>query len=259
MRSGRRQAQIATVDSAAEIALPSHARSDGNGLPRSRTAASRRVGRREDREHGKGCDAVVAGPGMSEGPMAAAAIADAVAQADLGGRSRSTRPCFASCRGTTRPRRECGAADAPAPCRRDGGAARLRRAEEVEADPLGCGPPRCEALRRVVLVKGAVSHIVAPPTGELDLSRRRARARRFGQRRHAGRHRRRPARARRRSADRLAVGVWLHGEAGACCRARSGRSAFLAREIPAKSRRCSRASASCLVRSSSSPTSRRRG
>ena len=102
---------------------------------------------------------------------------------------------------------------------------------EIEADPVTCGLRAAERYRAVVHVKGATGHVISP-AGEVWTHRSDA-----------------PglgvsgsgdvlsgivggllARG-RRTAQRLAVGVWLHGQAGVRLSKQSGPVGFLAREI----------------------------
>jgi ADP-dependent NAD(P)H-hydrate dehydratase len=107
-------------------------------------------------------------------------------------------------------------------------------AEEVEADPLGCGRACAATYDSLVLVKGATSHVVAPD----------GHAWRYG----GGA----PGLGVSGSGDVLAGiaggllargaepltallwAVWLHGEAGRALSKKVGPAGFLAREIPAE-------------------------
>lgn len=108
------------------------------------------------------------------------------------------------------------------------------KAEEVEADPLGCGRACAERYGAIVLVKGVRSHVVAPDGAAWKY-------------RGGG-----PGLGVSGSGDVLAgiAGgllarganpltamlwtVWLHGEAGAALSRKVGPLGFLARELPAE-------------------------
>ena len=184
-------------------------------------------------------DAVVAGPGMFESPaceaMAAALLGTDTALALDAGILRALPPH------DDKARRAKGC---PVLLPHAGEMAALLECEEaeVEADPDWVGPGLRPALRCGDAGQRPDQPRRPPRRPHLDPSGRSPGPWRVGQRRHARRDRRRPARARRRSAHRFAVGrQTARGGGRRSCPARSGRSASLPAKFRAKSRPCSRA------------------
>ena len=229
MRAGAGKLQIATAASVADAL--------GVAMPESRT-----VGVEEDEDGGfatsaiadiaelaSDVDAVVAGPGMFES-SACSALASAVLRTDAAcaldaGVLRALGQVEADVRGAKR---------TPLLLPHAGEMAALLGCDEqeVEGDPLGCGRRCAERFNAMTLVKGVVSHVVAPDgaawryeggapglgvSGSGDVLAGIAGG------------------LLARGADPLSAllwAVWLHGEAGARLGQKVGPIGFLAREIP---------------------------
>lgn len=228
LRAGAGKLKIATVASvAAQV---------GVAIPESRT-----VGLDEDSDGGfsiasvepiaalaSDVDAVVAGPGMSEGP-ACARLASALLRSDCAialdagvlrslsgaaeGRAAGPPPILLP---------HAGEMAALLGCARD----------EVESDPIGCGRRAAERYRAHVLVKGVTSHVVAADGRSWTY---RGGAPGLGVSGSGDALAGIVGGLLARSADPLTALLWgvlLHGEAGEALERKVGPVGFLAREIP---------------------------
>ena len=229
MRAGTGKLKIATVSSVAAAV--------GAAMPESKT-----VGMDEDPDGGFAAsavqavaalatdvDAVVAGPGMSEGPtceaLAAALLRSEAATALDAGVLRSLAPVEASARS---------ARHTPVLLPHAGELAALLGCEEgdVEDDPIGCGSRCAERYDAITLVKGATSHVVTPDGRTWTYS---GGAPGLGVSGSGDTLAGIVGGLLARGADPLTALLWgvlLHGEAGEALARKVGPVGFLAREIP---------------------------
>lgn len=226
MRSGAGRLRILAVDSIAVpvgVAMPE---AMVFGLPEARDGGFARSAMGAIREQAEQADVVVAGPGMARA-QSCAAIAKALLQADsklvldaalLHSLSQSAR----------------GAGDLPILLPHAGELASLLDTDEaeIERDPIGCGLRAAELYKSNVLVKGVVSHVVAPD-GRVWTHRGGAAG--LGVSGSGDTLAGIVGGLASRGADPLTALLWgvlLHGEAGAALARRVGPAGFLAREIP---------------------------
>ena len=229
MRAGAGKLNIASVASVSPLI--------GIAMPESRAigldeAEDGRFGERAARQVAKlalDVDAVVAGPGMFEGPactaMAAALLETDAALAFDAGILRSLAPCAGGARKARRP---------PVLLPHAGEMAALLgcEAEDVERDPVGCARRCADRYGAMTLVKGATSHVVDP---EGRVWTYRGGSPGLGVSGSGDTLAGIVGALLARGADPLTAllwGVWLHGEAGAILSRRVGPVGFLAREIP---------------------------
>ena len=228
MRSGAGKLQIAAPDVIAvplgiempEAMVVGHASHRDGGFA---TSALDALG-----EMAGKADAIVAGPGLELNNAAAPLAARCSGSAS---RSRSTRPCSTSCPSAP-PRRApplCRRSSSPTPAKWPACSAAMRRGR---GRPARRRPPLRRALWRAGAGQGRAKPRRFARGRGVELCRRRPRARRLGQRRRPRRHHRRPARPRRRSADRLAVGGLAPRRSGESAGEEGRPLGFLAREIP---------------------------
>ena len=185
-------------------------------------------------EWAEGAQAIVIGCGLQHGPPL-----DDLARRLAGERPRhaaGARRGRARLPGAARPRRcapGAGGAILLPHAARDGAAARMRGRRRSR--PTRSPPPagRRRRFGAVAVIKGQFSYIVAPGRPRLPLRGRRRRPRHVGLGRRARRHRRRPVRARRRSADRGLVGR-LPPRRGGAAAGRAGRPDRLPRPRAAR-------------------------
>jgi hydroxyethylthiazole kinase-like uncharacterized protein yjeF len=225
MRAGAGKLKIATAQSIADelgMAMPE---AMVIGLPEDHAGELARPAVGQIAEHAAEVDAIVAGPGMSEGGLCAK-IAEALLRTDA--RLALDAALLRELKPPKRPR-----ATLPALLPHAGELADLLDCDEgqVERDPVGCGTAAAKRYRAIVLVKGVTSHVVTPD-GKAWTYEGGA-----------------PGLGVSGSGDVLAgiVGgllargaeplnallwaVWLHGEAGARLAKKVGPIGFLAREI----------------------------
>ncbi len=229
MRAGAGKLQIATVESIAVqlgLAMPE---AMVVGLPEHRDGGFARSAVARIAELAADADAVIAGPGITSGPVCEQ-IAEALLESDAAlaldaALLHALQPLDA--RTAKRP-------SLPLLLPHSGELASLLdcTADEVKADPIPCGLKAAELYRALVLAKGVTSHIVHPDgrvwafsggapglgvSGSGDVL--------------AGI----VGGLLARGADPLTALLWgvvLHGEAGAALSRRVGPTGFLAREIP---------------------------
>jgi len=226
MRAGAGKLRIATVESAAMqlgIVMPEamviglREDRDGGFAPSSAGAIA---------EQASKVDVVVAGPGMSTGPVCAKIAAALLA-------SEARLALDAALLHSLKPIAPKQRSSAPVLLPHSGELAALLDCDEdaIERDPIGCGRRAAELYNAMVLVKGVTSHVVTPD-GEAWTYEGGA-----------------PGLGVSGSGDLLAGivggllargaeplnallwGVWLHGEAGARLAKTIGPIGFLAREI----------------------------
>ena len=225
MRAGAGKLRIATVESIAVplgVVMPE---AMVVGLPEDSEGGFARAAVEQVAEHAGEVDAVIAGPGMTEGE-ACAPIAEALVATEArialdaallhalepSNDRRKTLPVLLPHSGELASLLDCDE-------------------EEIERDPVGCGRLAADRYRSIVLVKGVTSHVVCPKGGVWTFE--------------GGA----PGLGVSGSGDVLAgiVGgllargaaplgallwaVWLHGEAGAALARKAGPIGFLAREI----------------------------
>ena len=225
MRAGAGKLTIATARSVADelgLAMPE---AMVIGLPEKRGGGLASPAVKQIAEQAEEVEAIVAGPGMSEGQLCAR-IADALLQAD----ARLALDA-ALLRELEPPKRDRDPLPLLLPHAGELASLLDRDEEDIERDPLGCGVRAAERYRSIVLVKGITSHIVTPD-GKSWTYKGGA-----------------PGLGVSGSGDVLAgiVGgllargaeplsallwaVWLHGEAGAALTKKVGPIGFLAREV----------------------------
>lgn len=225
MRAGAGKLKIATAQSIADelgMAMPE---AMVIGLLEDHAGELARPAVEQIAEHAAEVDAIVAGPGMSEGGLCAK-IAGALLRTDA--RLALDAALLRELKPPKRPR-----ATLPALLPHAGELADLLDCDEgqVERDPVGCGTAAAKRYRAIVLVKGVTSHVVTPDgkawtyeggapglgvSGSGDVL--------------AGI----VGGLLARGADPLSAllwAVWLHGEAGAKLAKTMGPIGFLAREI----------------------------
>jgi ADP-dependent NAD(P)H-hydrate dehydratase len=226
MRAGAGKLRIATLESAAPhvgIAIPE---AMVIGLSEGRKGSFAGSSVRAIAEQAAKADAVVAGPGMSDGEVCGK-IADALIETD------ARLALDAALLRSLSPHPPHNRQNRPVLLPHSGELASLLDCDEaaIEGDPIGCGRRAAELYRAIVLVKGVTSHVVTPEGGAWTYT--------------AGA----PGLGVSGSGDVLAgiVGgllargaeplnallwaVWLHGEAGARLAKTVGPIGFLAREI----------------------------
>jgi hydroxyethylthiazole kinase-like uncharacterized protein yjeF len=226
MRSGAGKLRIATVESVAPqlgMAMPE---AMVIGLAEDRRGGFAASAVTSIAEHASRVDAVVAGPGMSQGEVCGK-IADALLQ------SEARLALDAALLHSLQPLPPHAHPTLPVLLPHAGELASLLKCDEdeIEREPIRCGLRAAELYRSVVLVKGVVSHVVTPD-GDAWTYEGGA-----------------PGLGVSGSGDVLAgiVGgllargaeplnallwsVWLHGESGARLARKIGKIGFLAREI----------------------------
>ena len=229
MRSGAGKLRMLAADSVCVplgVAIPE---AMVIGLPEARDGGFSRSAIGRIREQADAADVVVAGPGLAQA-QSCGAIAEALLQ------SRAKLVLDAALLHSLSPLEPSARAADNLPCLlpHAGELASLLdcEEEEISVDPIGCGTRAAQLYGSNVLVKGVVSHVVAPD-GRVWTYRGGA-----------------PGLGISGSGDTLAGivgglaargadpltallwGVLLHGEAGAALARRIGAVGFLAREIP---------------------------
>lgn len=228
MRSGCGKVNIATVEPLAPHVALAVPESLVISLPAGRDGGISRGAAKDVAERVESFDAVVAGPGMTQGKPCEL-LARRLLEAGLDRLVLDAALLYAL------PPHDRAARKAPTPIllphQREMAALIGRDEEEVIKDPLRCGRECARRYGALVLVKGPQSHIVTPGGGDWK----------YG---GGG-----PGLGISGSGDTLAGiiggllargadpltallwGVWLHGEAGASLSRKIGTTGFLAREI----------------------------
>ena len=212
MRAGAGKLSIATVESIAPHVAVAMPEAMVIGLPEHRDGGFAGSAVARIAELAADVDAVVAGPGMEPGGVCeriADALLESPAQLALDAALlHSLSPLEKHSLDRAVRSRSC--------CRTLANWPRCSTAneDEVEAEPLRCGHRAAELYRSIVLVKGVTSHVVHPDGRAWTYKGGAPGPWRVGQRRRSRRDCRRPARARRGAAQRLAVGrlaAWRSG------------------------------------------------
>lgn len=229
MRSGAGKLRLLAVESVSvpiAIAMPE---AMVIGLPEARDGGFARSAIRSIREQADRADVVVAGPGMARA-QSCAAIAEALLQSSArlvvdAALLHSLSPLERSDRAAER---------LPVLLPHAGELASLLDCDEqeIDDDPVGCGRRAAQLYQSYVLVKGVVSHVVAPD-GRIWTHRGGAPG--LGVSGSGDTLAGIVGGLAARGADPLAALLWgvlLHGEAGAALARKTGPVGFLAREIP---------------------------
>jgi len=229
MRAGAGKLKIATVESIAPmlgIAMPE---AMVVGLTEHRDGGFALSAASDIAELAKSADAIVAGPGMTEGE-----VCERIAERLIESRAALVLDAALLLKLSPLEKRSIERASLPLLLPHSGEMAAMLDCDEaaVEADPIGCGLKAAELYRALVLVKGVTSHIVHPD-GRVWVYRGGAPG--LGVSGSGDTLAGIVGGLLARGADPLTALLWavlLHGEAGAALSKRIGPAGFLAREIP---------------------------